>query len=206
MLFVKRFQCVRILGDITEGLEFLRFALVLWSCYVFAEQQAMAVMMFVKNSLVAASVNIYLACIYIMLASGVLRSYRGYEEWLYYLTYVTQTRYVSIFLHRSVFKQSIFRHLPYSDKENCTSTTSPIQTAPNLISNSNANCRYSNGDDFLSERFGAKDFIGEIQTSSDFDLQFNMAIAFAFALGIMVINKFLYLMPLPAHVKDKFRE
>lgn len=54
-------------------MDFLYFALVLWSCYIYAEQQAIGIMMFVKNGVIAAVVNIYLTCIYVMLASGVLR-------------------------------------------------------------------------------------------------------------------------------------
>lgn len=63
----------RILGDITESLDYIYFSLILWSCYIYAEQQAIAVMMFIKNGLIAAIVNIYISCIYVMLAGGVLR-------------------------------------------------------------------------------------------------------------------------------------
>lgn len=63
----------RILSDLSENMDFLYFSLALWSCYVYAEQQAIAVMMFVKNGMIAAIVNIYITCIYVMLASGVLR-------------------------------------------------------------------------------------------------------------------------------------
>ncbi|XP_072940195.1 ATP-binding cassette sub-family G member 5 [Epargyreus clarus] len=195
-----------ILGDITETLDFLYFALILWSCYIYAEQQAIAVMMFVKNGLIAAIVNIYITCIYVMLASGVLRSYKGFEEWLYYLTYVTHTRYASILLHRNVFKQPIFNILPYNDQENCTSITNLIQTSSNLNTNSNSNCRYPSGKTFLTERFTSKNFGGDIYLSGDFNIDFNLGISFAFSLGIMVFNKFLYLIPLPDYITDKFRE
>ncbi|XP_047527145.1 ATP-binding cassette sub-family G member 5 [Vanessa atalanta] len=195
-----------ILGDISENLDYIYFALVLWSSYIFAEQQAIAVMMFVKNGLIAGIVNIYISCIYIMLASGVLRSYKGYEEWLYYLTYLTHTRYASIFLHRNIFKQPIFSTLPYSAEENCTAITNLIQTSSNLNSNSNANCRYPNGKAFLTERFTAKNFGGDIYQTGDFNLDFNLGISFAFSLGVIIFNKFLYLMPLPGYIVDKFRE
>lgn len=195
-----------ILADITESLDYVYFSLVLWSCYIYAEQQAMAIMMFVKNGLIAAIVNIYITCIYVMLASGVLRSYKGFEDWLYYITYVTHTRYASIFLHRNVFKQPMFNILPYSETENCTSITSLIQTSSNLNANSNSNCRYASGKAFLSERFASKRFTGDIYQAGDFNLDFNLGISFAFSVGIMVLNKFLYLMPLPGYITDKFRE
>ncbi|XP_026751117.1 ATP-binding cassette sub-family G member 5 [Galleria mellonella] len=195
-----------IIGDISESLDYVYFALALWSCYVYAEQQSIAIMMFVKNGLIAAIVNIYITCIYVMLASGVLRSYKGFEEWLYYITYITHTRYASIFLHRNVFKQPIFNILPYTDTENCTSITNLIQTSSSLNTNSNSNCRYGNGKAFLAERFTSKNFVGDIYNTGDFNLEFNLGISFAFSVGLMVFNKFLYLMPLPSYITDKFRE
>ncbi|KAL4710406.1 hypothetical protein ACJJTC_008808 [Scirpophaga incertulas] len=195
-----------ILGDISEPLDYAFFALALWSCCIYAEQQAIAVMMIVKTGMVAAVVNVYITCVYIMLASGVLRSYRGYEDWLYYLTYITHTRYTSIFLHRNIFKQPTFNVMPYSEQENCTSITSLIQTSSSLNTNSNANCRYATGKAFLTERFTAKNFVGDIYTAGDFNMEFNLGISFAFSVGIMVLNKFLYLLPLPGYITDKFRE
>ncbi|XP_013201109.1 ATP-binding cassette sub-family G member 5 [Amyelois transitella] len=195
-----------ILGDITETIDYLYFALVLWSCYVYTEQQTIAVMMFVKNGLIAAIVSIYITCIYVMLASGVLRSYKGFEDWLFYITYVTHTRYASIYLHRNVFRQPTFNVLPYSDQENCTSITSLIQTSFSLNTNSNANCRYASGKAFLAERFTSKNFAGDMYAAGDFNPEFNLGISFAFSVGFIVLNKFLYLMPLPSFVTDKFRE
>lgn len=135
------------------------------------------------------------------------RSYKGFEEWLYYLTYITHTRYASIFMHRNVFKQPSFNILPYSDQENCTSTISSLlQTSSNSNTNSNANCRYASGKAFLTERFTSKSFNGDLYTAGDFNPEFNLGVSFAFSLGIMVFNKFLYLMPLPGYITDKFRE
>ncbi|XP_013177682.1 PREDICTED: ATP-binding cassette sub-family G member 5 [Papilio xuthus] len=195
-----------ILGDISESVDYLYFCLALWSCYIYAEQQAIGVMMFVKNGLVAAIFNIYITCIYIMLASGVLRSYKGFEEWLYYLTYITHTRYASLFMHRSIFRQPNFNILPYSISENCTAITNLIQTSSNLNTNSNTNCRYANGKAFLTERFTSKHFTGDIYQIGEFNPEFNMGISFAFSVGIMIFNKFLYLIPLPNYITDKFRE
>lgn len=137
---------------------------------------------------------------------SISRSYKGFEEWLYYITYVTHTRYASIFLHRNVFKQPTFNILPYSDSENCTSITNLIQTSSNLNTNSNSNCRYASGKAYLTERFTAKSFVGDIYQSGDFNMDFNLGVSFAFSAGIMVFNKFLYLMPLPSYITDKFRE
>lgn len=134
------------------------------------------------------------------------RSYKGFEEWLYYITYVTHTRYASIYLHRSIFKQPTFNILPYNDHENCSSITNLIQTSSSLNTNSQPNCRYASGKAFLSERFAPKSFNGDFYVSGEFDLDFNLGISFAFSVGIMVFNKFLYLIPLPNYITDKFRE
>lgn len=134
------------------------------------------------------------------------RSYKGYEDWLHYLTYITHTRYASIFLHRNVFKQPDFNILPYSEAENCTSITSLIQTTSNLNTTSNANCRYASGKAFIAERFTSRNFNGDLSQAADLNLEFNMGISFAFSVGIMLLNKFLYLLPLPSYIKDKFRE
>lgn len=134
------------------------------------------------------------------------RSYKGYEDWLLYLTYLTHTRYASIFLHRNVFKQPTFNILPYSSEENCTSITNLIQTASNINTNSNSNCRYPSGKAFLTERFTSKSFSGDIYQTGDFNMDFNLGISFAFSLGIIVFNKFLYLIPLPGYIADKFIE
>ncbi|XP_045524561.1 ATP-binding cassette sub-family G member 5 [Pieris brassicae] len=195
-----------ILGDIAESMEYIYFALILWSCYIYAEQQSLAIMMVVKNGLNAAIINIYITCIYVMLASGVLRSYKGFEEWLFYLTYATHTRYASIFLHRNIFKQPTFNILPYDDEENCSSITNLIQTSSNLNATSNGNCRYASGKAFLTERFTSKNFAGDIYLSGDFNPDFNLGVSFAFSVGMMVLNKFLYLLPLPGYITDKFRE
>lgn len=113
-------------------------------------------------------------------------------------------------MHRNIFKQPTFNILPYSDQENCTSISSSLiqtlQTSSNLNTNSNVNCRYASGKAFLTERFSSKNFIGDIYTTGDFNPEFNLGVSFAFSLGIMVFNKFLYLMPLPGYITDKFRE
>lgn len=131
------------------------------------------------------------------------RSYKGFEEWLFYLTYVTHTRYASVFMHRGVFKQPSFNIMPYSTTENCTAI---IQTASSLNVNSNSSCRYASGKAFLADRFAHKNFASDIYQAGDFNPEYNLGISFAFSLGIMVFNKFLYLIPLPGYITDKFRE
>lgn len=54
-------------------MEYFYFALLLWACYLFSEQQTMAILMIVKDHLTAAIASIYITCVCLVLASGILR-------------------------------------------------------------------------------------------------------------------------------------
>nr|XP_022912669.1 ATP-binding cassette sub-family G member 5 [Onthophagus taurus] len=191
----------RLIGSFQEPLEYLYFGLILWACYLFSEQQTMAILLIVKNHLSAAIFSIYITCVCITLASGILRSIKGLQDWLYYLTYGTQVRYASAFLNKKIFLSPIIQGtLPYDSKINCTNI--------NLIEMGNSlsdpYCRYAFGESFLTERYTrtATDLIfNEI-----LDEKMNIGITYAFAVGFIVFNLFLCLIPLPAFVKAKFRE
>lgn len=77
-----------------------------------------------------------------------------------------------------------------------------IETA---ASGNSGYCRYSNGQEFLVERY-SRDKTDIIFSDGILDFDMNIGITFAFALGMVVFNLFLYLIPLPAFVKAKFRE
>ncbi|XP_044266186.1 ATP-binding cassette sub-family G member 5 [Tribolium madens] len=191
-----------LIGGFEDPTQYLYFALVLWACYIFAEQQTMAILMVVKSHLSAAIFSIYITCICITLSSGILRSIKGLQQWLYYLTYATQVRYASAFLNRQTFLiPELLETLPYDLKHNCTNMNL-IETA---ASSSSGFCRYSNGQEFLVERY-SRDKTDVIFSDGILDFDMNIGITFAFALGMVVFNLFLYLIPLPAFVKAKFRE
>lgn len=73
-----------------------------------------------------------------------------------------------------------------------------------LSGNTNPYCRYANGQAYLTERYTRDNTDVIFSGILDFDL--NIGITFAFALGMIIFNLFLYLLPLPAFVKAKFRE
>ncbi|KAJ3642971.1 hypothetical protein Zmor_025715 [Zophobas morio] len=192
-----------LVGSFDEPLQYLYFALVLWACYIFAEQQTMAILMVVKSRLSAAIFSIYITCICITLGSGILRSIKGLQQWLYYLTYATQTRYASAFLTRQIFSiPELLGTLPYDSKHNCTNMNL-IETS--ITNNHLGYCRYSSGQEFLIERY-SRDKTEVIFSDGILDSDMNIGITFAFALGMVIFNLFLYLIPLPAFVKAKFRE
>ncbi|XP_024944115.1 ATP-binding cassette sub-family G member 5 isoform X2 [Cephus cinctus] len=63
-------------------------------------------------------------------------------------------------------------------------------------------CRYPDGKTYLIERFTRE---GE-NISEVLNIELNLLISLAFALGLVILNSVLYLLPLPARIKAKFRE
>ncbi|KAJ8967156.1 hypothetical protein NQ317_000962 [Molorchus minor] len=188
-------------GSYQNTLEFLYFILLLWACYIFAEQQTMAILMIVKDHLSAAIFSIYITCVCLTLSSGILRSIKGLHDWLFYLTYATQTRYAAAFLNRKVFTSpDLNQALPFSSRRNC-SNVNLIETSSGI---NDPYCRHVSGQSYLSERY-SRDH-RDVIFSGILEEDFNIGLTFAFALGMIVFNLFMYLLPLPASVKAKFRE
>ncbi|XP_050435867.1 ATP-binding cassette sub-family G member 5 [Adelges cooleyi] len=162
------------------------FAAVLLSCYLFAEQLVIAVMAVSKNAYNTCIFAIYFLAVMVVLGSGMLRSYRGMSEWLSWVTYATQTRYVGAYLTSQAFNgRRQYLGLPQSTGQNCT-----IPAAETFV------CRYPDGDSYVNERYPA----------AVADAQINLVASFVFPLTAMVFNVLLYVSPLPSFVKAKFRE
>ncbi|KAG5881664.1 hypothetical protein JTB14_010235 [Gonioctena quinquepunctata] len=192
-----------LMASFNSPMEYLFFTLILWACYIFSTQQTMAIMMIVKNDLTAAITSIYITGLCLTLGSGTLRSIKGLQDWLFYLTYATQPRYASAFLNRKVFTNPLLNQaLPFNDQYNCTNMNL-IETTI-LSGPSNPYCRYASGQAFLTERYSRDPT--DVIFSGILDEDFNIGVTFAFAIGMIVFNLFLYLIPLPAYVKAKFRE
>lgn len=131
------------------------------------------------------------------------RSIKGLQDWLLYLTYATQARYASAFLNRQIFLSSeLHEPLPYDGQHNC-SNMNVIETET-LNGITNGFCRYASGQSFLTERYTRENT--DVIFSGILDFDMNIGITFAFSLSMIVFNLFLYLIPLPAFVKAKFRE
>lgn len=127
---------------------------------------------------------------------------KSLQDWLYYLTYATQTRYAAAFLSKQIFLiPDLQTPLPYDFQHNCTSLN--IIETSNFNGLGNSFCRYSSGQSFLIDRY-ARDSQDNFSGILDFD--FNIGVTFAFSVGMIIFNMFLYLLPLPAFIKAKFRE
>lgn len=58
---------------LSSSLELFQFGLMLWSCFLFAEYQTIALLLVVESGFTAAVVSSYLTIIYLILGSGYLR-------------------------------------------------------------------------------------------------------------------------------------
>ncbi|XP_069674885.1 ATP-binding cassette sub-family G member 5 isoform X1 [Periplaneta americana] len=186
--------------------DWLFFGAVQLACYLLAQQQTIALMLVVRSSFTSAIVSIYLTIIYLMLGSGSLRSFHSLSDWLLYLTYATQSRYAGAFLNLQMFGNNNWVNLnglPRDSKTNCTVPV--IQTQDSLVTASSSfGCRYADGMAYVTERYGRDNNNDALSEMLDMDI--NLAIAFAFPIGLAIFNSLLYLIPLPAFIKAKFRE
>lgn len=117
-------------------------------------------------------------------------------DWLIYLSYITQSRYVAAFLSRQLFGEGRFSNLPQDNGVSCATITT--------FNSDQFGCRYLDGGSFLSERYGGHES-ADYSLADLLDLKFNMIASFVFPVSLAVINCLLYLIPLPGFIKSKFR-
>ncbi|XP_012286014.1 ATP-binding cassette sub-family G member 5 [Orussus abietinus] len=161
---------------------------MLWSTYVAAEHITVAVMMIIERSMIAATTVLYVTLLSIVIASGGVRSLRNLPNWLAAVSTALPSRYASLALNQLAIDVPTFVNLPYNESIPCPG----IQDL----------CRYPDGKTYLIERFTRE---GE-NISEVLNVDLNLLISLAFALGLVILNSVLYLLPLPARVKAKFRE
>lgn len=170
------------------------FGSTLWAVYFFMEQQTMALLMFIKSSYNVAVASVFLGAVYLNLGSAMTRAIPGLPDWLYYLTYVTQTRYAGAFLNEQHFIN--ISTVPALMDDNHPLPCPIGNTQPNY------GCRYINGSHYLRERYHVN------HAPYDDDLRFwmNYGFTFLFTAVMFVANVILHIVPLPAFIKSKFRD
>jgi len=176
--------------------DFLLYWLALWGCYLLAQQQTVSIMLVVKNSYTASIISIALTSIYLSLGSCTVRSHTGLPELMYHVSYIFQSRYSGAILNRLEFyeRQSLIG-LGWKNE-----TTN--QEYPCLKDSYGFVCRYINGTHYLVEKYSYPD----MELDHILEPWTNTAINLAFPALLVIINMVLYLVPLPAFVKAKFRE
>ena len=160
----------------------------LWASYVAAEQVTIAFFMVIAGPLTGATTVLYLTLVSLSIASGGIRSLKNLPDWLAAVSCALPTRYASLALNQLTMDTSLLSNLPYNETLACPGI-------PEL-------CRYPDGRTYLVKRF-TRD--GE-NTSEVLNVDLNLLISLAFALGLVILNSVLYLLPLPARIKAKFRE
>ncbi|XP_046424268.1 ATP-binding cassette sub-family G member 5 [Neodiprion fabricii] len=161
---------------------------VLWASYIAAEQVMIAILMVVGNPMMGTLAVVYALLVSVVIGSGGVRSLRNLPDWLAAVSTALPSRYASLALNHRVLNVSTFSNLPYNE-------TFPCPGDPNF-------CRYPDGKTYLVERFTRE---GE-NISEVLNMDLNLLVSLAFAFGLVILNSVLYLLPLPASIKAKFRE
>lgn len=114
--------------------------------------------------------------------------HRNLPDWLSTVSTALPNRYASLALNQLAMEMDNFKNLNYNDTITCPGI-------PEL-------CRYKDGNAYMRERF-TKD---TDNISQVLNVELNLLISLAFSVGLVILNSVLYLLPLPATVKAKFRE
>ncbi|KAL7302797.1 hypothetical protein TKK_0004837 [Trichogramma kaykai] len=191
--FISTVMSVGILVPIVELADFSAWAkatAVLWASFVCTEQLCCGCMMLVKRPATAACAVLYFTLAMILLASGSLRSLRALPDWLRPLTLGCPDRYASLALNQLALDTEQFRGLRYN------ATVACLPAGPPEL------CRYPDGAAYLRERFVAE----EDSVSRVLNVDLNLLICVALSTGLVLLNGVLYMLPLSASFKAKFRE
>ncbi|KAK9502574.1 hypothetical protein O3M35_011324 [Rhynocoris fuscipes] len=159
-------------SGLTSVDDWLTMWAVLWGCYLLAEQQTIALLMVINSKFIAILSSYYLCALYVLLGSGILRSYGGLPEWLLYTSYATQPHTAASALSLRLFGPPLI---------NCSETQFGCRQTENFS---------------LSERGGNSSI------TAGWDIAMCLGLPGVVALG----NILIYVMPLPAFVKAKFRD
>ncbi|KAI1292779.1 ATP-binding cassette sub-family G member 5 [Halotydeus destructor] len=173
------------------------FCGLLWAIYTFSEQHTIAIMCFVKSSFAATVTSMTLLMVYLVLGSGSLRSMLATQEatWLKYVNYANPFYYAGWTLHFNEFYNNADL-----DRTPSLSDTGMLLPCPaNVIA---GRCLYVNGTHFLQQRFT------EGTNWPEWSINFwrNFSLTFVFVASSYALNMIVYIVPLPASLKAKFRD
>lgn len=160
-----------------DGTAFTYLLVAFWSSYIVAEQLCITLHLFVRSRINVTIIASYIFCVCIALASGTVRSYQGLQPWLKNGTSALHTKYASNLFHGAVFSRRSFLCIP-NERDN---TVCPEWK------------------DYLFERIGRE----RLKDHGQEDI--SMVAAIIFAVGFIIFNLFLYLIPVPTFIRRKFR-
>ncbi|XP_054165493.1 ATP-binding cassette sub-family G member 5-like [Oppia nitens] len=171
------------------------FCAILWAIYSFTEHHTIAIMCFIKSPFMSTVTSIYLLCFYLVLGSTTLRSMLAAPDWLYYINFGNIYYWSSWTLHFNEFQynEALVR-TPFitdnSTMESCLANIIP------------GKCVFLSGNHFLDQRL--RD-VKDIQEWSIIHWK-NFAFIYIFVIAMYLFNTIIYIVPLPASLKSKFRD
>lgn len=171
------------------------FCAVLWAIYAYAEQHTIAIMCFIKSPFVAALTSIYLLTFDLVLGSTTLRSMLSAPDWLYYINFVNIYYWSGWTLHFNEFQDNeALVKLPFI-ADNMTLESCQTNIIP-------GKCVFLDGNHFLDQR------LKETKDTPEWSLMYwkNFAFIYIFVIAFYLINTIVYIVPLPASLKSKFRD
>lgn len=174
--------------------EYIYFTLTLFASYILAEQITIALLMMLKDNIKAAICSLYITSVSVVLGSGILRSFKGLQEWLFYFTYALQIRYASLYLSKFVLLGTMSETVLFDNKVNCTNVN--VQPLP-------LECLNKQNYVYLSERYSRENNAPIFAGVFDEDVNLYMSLALSF--GIVFLNFVLHMLPLPTFANSKFR-
>ncbi|UYV84946.1 ABCG5 [Cordylochernes scorpioides] len=166
------------------------FCGALWAVYVFAEQQTMSLMLLIRNQYTAFLTSTYILLVYIILASGTVRTLLALPQWLNFLSYGIIYRYAGLFFSENEFAgNEQLMNVPSLNMTSGDPVACPFNNVP-------GRCVFLDGDHYLTLRYDPVDL----------NIWLNWTLCFVFAGGMWLVNLVAYLVPLPAFIKTKFRD
>ncbi|CAG2100894.1 unnamed protein product [Medioppia subpectinata] len=171
------------------------FCAILWAIYAFTEQHTIAVMCFVKSPFMAAVTTIYCLSFLLVLGSTTLRSMLAAPDWLYYINFGNIYYWSGWTLHFNEFQDNeALVRTPFM-AENSTVEVCLANIVP-------GKCVFLNGNHFLDQR------LKEVKDIPEWSLIYwkNFAFIYIFVIAFYLFNTIVYMIPLTASLKSKFRD
>ena len=173
------------------------FSSILWAIYTFSEQHTISIACFIRSPFKITLVSITLTMFYLILGSGTLRSTLAMNEtkWLEYVNFANIYYYTGWTVHFSEFNHNEMLDRTPSINELGILLPCPQNVIP-------GRCMFVNGTHFLSQRFHQ----GIHWPQFSINFWRNFSLSFLFVLTSYALNIIVYVLPLPATLKAKFRE
>lgn len=171
------------------------FCAVLWGLATFVEQFTIGLMCFIKSSFQVSLTAGYCLMPLLVLGSTSLRSMVAASNVHYYLNWFNIFYWSSWVLHFNEFQfNTDLVRVPYQLANRTVELCSP-----NIMP---GKCLYLSGNHFLDQR------LRDVKDTPEWSLMFwkNFAFIFIFVLSSYLINTVIYVLPLPASLKAKFRD